>query len=202
MHWNSSRLGGVLVQPEIERSRFSLVRVPPLGREFSKYRYDPQAIPQHGCVPAKPLSPSPGRIIVAPPRPSDSTSGLPGVWVVLVPDEAHRNEFHLFKLTTTDPYGRYDLRGIAPGDYKLFSWEPMDELYGWEDPDFLKPFESKGQNISLQEATVNLSNLWQSDRRVWSRKNSNRKTRVEKEEVNRITAAGARNERNRGAWSR
>lgn len=80
-------------------------------------------------------------------------SGLPaaGVWVVLVPDEAHRNEFHLFKLTTTDPYGRYDLRGIAPGDYKLFSWEPMDELYGWEDPDFLKPFESKGQSILLQE---------------------------------------------------
>lgn len=79
--------------------------------------------------------------------------GLPaaGVWVVLVPDEAHRNEFHLFKLTTTDSYGRYDLRGIAPGDYKLFSWEPMDELYGWEDPDFLKPFESKGQSLSLQE---------------------------------------------------
>lgn len=79
--------------------------------------------------------------------------GLPaaGVWVVLVPDEAHRNEFHLFKLTTTDPYGRFDLRGIAPGDYKLFSWEPMDELYGWEDPDFLKPFESKGQSISLQD---------------------------------------------------
>jgi hypothetical protein len=40
---------------------------------------------------------------------------------------------------------------IAPGDYKLFSWEPMNELYGWEDPDFLKPFESKGQSISLQE---------------------------------------------------
>jgi hypothetical protein len=79
--------------------------------------------------------------------------GLPaaGVWVVLVPEEAHRNEFRLFKQTTTDSYGRYNLRGIAPGDYKLFSWEPMDELYGWEDPDFLKPFESKGQSISLQE---------------------------------------------------
>jgi len=78
--------------------------------------------------------------------------GLPaaGVWVVLVPDEAHRNEFRLFKYRTTDQYGRFDLRGIAPGDYKLFSWEEV-ELNAWEDPDFLKPFEPKAETISLQE---------------------------------------------------
>ncbi len=80
------------------------------------------------------------------------TDGLPaaGVTVVLVPDEAHRNEFHLFKQTNTDPYGRFDMRGIAPGDYKLFSWEQVEQG-AWEDPDFLKPFEAKGQSISLQE---------------------------------------------------
>jgi hypothetical protein len=34
-----------------------------------------QAIPQHGCVPAEPASVSPGKIILAPPCPSVSTSG-------------------------------------------------------------------------------------------------------------------------------
>jgi hypothetical protein len=81
-----------------------------------------------------------------------ASDGLPaaGVWVVLVPDEAHRNEFHLFKQRATDQYGRFDLRGIAPGDYKLFSWEQV-EPNAWEDPDFLKLFEVKGESVSLQE---------------------------------------------------
>ena len=65
----------VLVQPEMERGRSPLVSIPPLGRGFSRHRYDHQAIPQHGCVPAEPASVSPGKIIVAPPRPSVSTSG-------------------------------------------------------------------------------------------------------------------------------
>jgi hypothetical protein len=78
--------------------------------------------------------------------------GLPaaGVWVVLVPAEAHRNEFHLFKQRTTDQYGRFDFRGIAPGDYKLFSWEQVEQ-HTWEDPDFLRAFELRGESISFQE---------------------------------------------------
>lgn len=44
----------------------------------------------------------------------------------------------------------WSIRGIAPGDYTLFSWEEV-EGNAWEDPDFLKPFESEGQSISLQD---------------------------------------------------
>src|SRR5216684_7761587 len=69
--------GDVLVQPEMERWRFPLASIPPFGRGFSRHRYDHQAIPQHGCVPAEPASVSPGKIIVAPPCPSVSTSGYP-----------------------------------------------------------------------------------------------------------------------------
>ncbi len=78
--------------------------------------------------------------------------GVPavGVWVVLVPDEAHRNQFRLYKQRTTDQAGSFDFRGIAPGDYKLFSWEEV-ESNTWQDPEFLKPFEQKGQTISLRE---------------------------------------------------
>jgi hypothetical protein len=73
-----------------------------------------------------------------------------GVWVILVPDEAHRSSRRLYKSASTDQYGRFELRGIAPGDYKLFSWEDV-ESGSWEDPDFLRDFEKQGEKISLQE---------------------------------------------------
>jgi protocatechuate 3,4-dioxygenase beta subunit len=79
--------------------------------------------------------------------------GLPaaGVWVVLVPDEAHRGQLRLYKKKTTDQYGHFDLRGIAPGNYKLFGWEEVEQG-AWEDPDFLKSFEEKGEKMSVQES--------------------------------------------------
>jgi hypothetical protein len=73
-----------------------------------------------------------------------------GVWVVLVPDAKRRSEARLFKQGVTDQAGRFDLRGIVPGDYTLFSWEHV-EMNAWQDPDFLKDFEGKGQSLSLQE---------------------------------------------------
>jgi hypothetical protein len=82
-----------------------------------------------------------------------------GVRVVLVPEPAHRTQSTLFKEQTTDQYGHFELRGIAPGDYKLFSWEEA-ESGAWEDPEFLKPFEGKGEKITLQEGdqkTINLT---------------------------------------------
>ncbi len=81
-----------------------------------------------------------------------------GVWVALVPDGSRSNEFRLFKQMTTDQYGRFDIRGIAPGDYKLFSWEQAEQN-AWQDPEFLKPFEPKGQSISLQEGDGKSVNL-------------------------------------------
>ncbi len=73
-----------------------------------------------------------------------------GVRVVLVPEPSRRAQSTLFKEQTTDQYGHFELRGIAPGDYKLFSWEEA-ESGAWEDPEFLKPFEGKGEKITLQE---------------------------------------------------
>ena len=82
-----------------------------------------------------------------------------GVRVVLVPEPSRRTQSTLFKEQTTDQYGHFEVRGIAPGDYKLFSWEEA-ESGAWEDPEFLKPFEAKGEKIMLQEGdqkTVNLT---------------------------------------------
>ena len=55
-----------------------------------------------------------------------------------------------YKMESTDQYGHFDLRGIPPGDYKLFSWVEV-EAGAWEDPEFLRQFEEKGQPITLQD---------------------------------------------------
>jgi hypothetical protein len=78
--------------------------------------------------------------------------GLPlaGVPIVLVPDLSERENYQKYKTESTDQYGHFDLHGIAPGDYKLFSWEEV-ETDAWQDPEFLKEFEDKGQRITLQD---------------------------------------------------
>lgn len=76
-----------------------------------------------------------------------------GLWVVLVPDETRRGLSRLYKQARTDQFGHFDLRGIAPGDYELFSWKEVEDG-AWEDPNFLKSFEEKGEKVSLQDGDV------------------------------------------------
>jgi hypothetical protein len=81
--------------------------------------------------------------------------------VVLMPDSPKRDQFRLYRLATTDQLGRFFLRGIAPGDYKLFAWEDV-EVNAWQDPDFLKPFEEKGRSVHIEEngrQTVELTSI-------------------------------------------
>jgi hypothetical protein len=78
--------------------------------------------------------------------------GLPlaGVSVVLVPELSQRDNYQKYKTQSTDQYGHFDLHGIAPGDYKLFSWVEVEPDV-WQDAEFLKQFEEKGQSITLQD---------------------------------------------------
>ena len=71
-----------------------------------------------------------------------------GVWVVAVPEEAKRKQHYLFKSITTYQYGLFDLRGLAPGKYKLFSWDGVEQGE-CEDTDFLKDSDEKGVAIDL-----------------------------------------------------
>jgi protocatechuate 3,4-dioxygenase beta subunit len=80
------------------------------------------------------------------------SDGLPqaGVSIVLVPELSQRENYQKYKTESTDQYGNFDLHGIAPGDYKLFSWVEV-EHGAWEDPEFLRQFEDKGQRITLRD---------------------------------------------------
>jgi hypothetical protein len=80
---------------------------------------------------------------------NDESLPVAGVWVVAVPEEPKRKQHYLFKSITTDQYGHFDLRGLAPGKYNLFSWDGVEQGE-WEDTDFLKDSEEKGVTVDLK----------------------------------------------------
>ncbi len=82
----------------------------------------------------------------------DQSKPLSGVQVVLVPDSSRRSITRLFKNIATDQQGRFTLRGIAPGEYKLFAFDDL-EFGAQYDPDFLKQHEEKGKTLSLRESS-------------------------------------------------
>jgi hypothetical protein len=86
---------------------------------------------------------------------SDSLPAV-GARVVAIPDPPHRDLEYRYLSATTDQNGRFSIRSITPGDYKLFSWDSVEESvyrYGedWFDPDWLKPYEPKGQSVHFEE---------------------------------------------------
>jgi hypothetical protein len=48
-----------------------------------------------------------------------------------------------------DAAGKYRFPGIVPGDYLLFAWEDI-ETGAWQDPDFLRPVESRGRPVEIR----------------------------------------------------
>jgi len=73
-----------------------------------------------------------------------------GAIVVLVPDDQRRTR--LYKEESIDQYGRFNIKNVAPGDYKLFAWEAV-ETGAYCDPEFLRPFESLGEALHIHEGS-------------------------------------------------
>jgi hypothetical protein len=42
------------------------------------------------------------------------------------------------------------LKDLTPGEYKIYAWEDV-ESGAYLDPDFMKPFEAKGEAVTLRE---------------------------------------------------
>jgi hypothetical protein len=74
-----------------------------------------------------------------------------GARVVLVPDESRWKRQDLFKVASSDQYGQFSVRGIAPGKYKLFAWETVDEG-AYYDPEFLRPILDRGRSVEILPA--------------------------------------------------
>ena len=68
-----------------------------------------------------------------------------GATVVLIPnDAALRTRFDYTRDAVTDQAGHFELKGVAPGEYKLFAWDDIEES-SWFDPDVLRGYEAKGK---------------------------------------------------------
>ena len=80
---------------------------------------------------------------------SDKDKPVPGAVVVLIPEPRLRIHRSLFQESETDQSGRFQIKGVAPGTYKLFAWDDI-EPGAWWDPDFLKNYEGKGETVTLK----------------------------------------------------
>lgn len=80
--------------------------------------------------------------------------GLPaaGAFVALVPDPPYRNTLGRYRTGSTDPYGAVVIDGVPLGNYKAFGWDKMGDSE-YEDPEFLKAFEDKGESAGAQASS-------------------------------------------------
>jgi hypothetical protein len=73
-----------------------------------------------------------------------------GATVVLIPEGKRRESDRWYQTTSTDQYGNYTLKNVAPGEYRVFAFDTV-EYQAYMDPEWLKPFESKGEKVSIEE---------------------------------------------------
>jgi hypothetical protein len=71
--------------------------------------------------------------------------------VVLIPEDGLRFRIN-HKYTSTDDAGHFQMKGIPPGDYKLFAWEQADRG-SWQDPEFVGKYESQGKKVHVDEGS-------------------------------------------------
>jgi protocatechuate 3,4-dioxygenase beta subunit len=74
-----------------------------------------------------------------------------GVQAVLVPERL-RNRLDLYKTAITNPDGRFTIRGLPPGDYRVLAWEDI-EPFAYFDPEVLMQYDGLGKTVRIQEGS-------------------------------------------------
>ena len=68
---------------------------------------------------------------------------------VLIPDQ-DRGRLELVKTAITDQNGRFNFRGVSPGNYKIFAWEGL-EANAFYDPEVTRQYEQQGKAVRVAE---------------------------------------------------
>jgi protocatechuate 3,4-dioxygenase beta subunit len=69
--------------------------------------------------------------------------------VVAVPDN-NRERIDLFKTATTDASGRFEIRGLAPGDYEFLAFEQLEQG-AWQSAEAMRGEEGRGRRVRITE---------------------------------------------------
>ena len=81
---------------------------------------------------------------------TDNGVEAPRVFVLLAPDGKYSHVLSFFDVVFTDPMGHFKLHALTPGKYKLYAFDKLQ--WGvWQDPEFLKPYETLGVMVEISE---------------------------------------------------
>lgn len=127
--------------------------VPPGGYIKSMYLGDQDVLTEEMVI--RPTTTAPLKIVLG--TQAASLSGdvpggdTPSRSVVLVaPDGKFRHVLSFYRFAATDGLGHFQIKGLTPGNYKLFAFEEFDPQ-SIQDPEFLPPFEQAGLPVTLSE---------------------------------------------------
>jgi hypothetical protein len=84
---------------------------------------------------------------------------VPESQVVLVPhSDGSTRRLDLYKTAKTDRSGKFEIRGIAPGEYSVFAWQEVDPG-AWLDPKCLNAYRNYGASFRIGEGQKLSSNV-------------------------------------------
>ena len=73
--------------------------------------------------------------------------------VVLIPDRERRGIHEHYRAVSTDSDGRFEIRSIAPGDYRVLTWDSVHSI-PFLDVEFMRPFEELGLAVSVAPESI------------------------------------------------
>jgi hypothetical protein len=73
----------------------------------------------------------------------------PGATIVAIPEPVFRHRADRYFTAAADQQGKFQIKGIPPGEYKLFAWDDV-EPDAWFDPEFVRTIESRGQPVKIE----------------------------------------------------
>ncbi|MEI9974592.1 MAG: carboxypeptidase-like regulatory domain-containing protein [Ignavibacteriota bacterium] len=83
---------------------------------------------------------------------ADAGKPAQGATVVMIPQEKERVPIpECYQQSTTDQYGRFAFKSVAPGKYKVYAWEDVEPT-AWMDSQFMKPLLGIGETVTVEES--------------------------------------------------
>jgi hypothetical protein len=75
--------------------------------------------------------------------------------VVLVPDRSLRPNSMLYYTSRAERDNTFEIKNVAPGDYKLFAWDGVLST-AWMNNDFLQKYEDRGVPVKIGQKQITL----------------------------------------------